>query len=137
MHEIQNDGQLGVQGAKDVFFHDVPEPLSSESVTELRNQSRNSAETPCGAPAWSDAVFNGRRAFVMCTLDRAIPPAAQQALIDQSGVQWDIVKFQTGHTPFLSEPKKLSDWTVNEISKFEAADRTGGVILLTALSQKY
>ena len=122
MHGIQNDGQLGVQNGKDVFFNDVPEPLSDLAAAELKNQSRHSAETPCGPPAWSDAVYNGRRAYVTCTLDKAIPPAAQEVMIQQSGVHWDVETFDTGHAPFLSQPKKLSDWTVNEISKFDATE---------------
>lgn len=117
-----NDGQLGVRGAKDTFFNDVPRPLSDLAITELRIQSRYWAETPCGAPAWSDAVYDGRRAYMFCTLDHAIPLARQEFMIKQSKVLWDVETFHTGHAPFLSQPKTLSDWTVNEIAKFKAAD---------------
>ena len=43
-------------------------------------------------------------------------------MLQQSGVQWDIETFDSGHAPFLSQPKQLSAWTVSEISKFEAAE---------------
>ena len=48
-------------------------------------------------------------------------------MVQQSKVQWDVETFKTGHAPFLSQPKMLSDWTVIEISKFEAADSAGVV----------
>ena len=40
----------------------------------------------------------------------------------QSGVQWDVQAFDTGHSPFLSQPDKLTAWTINEVSKFRATD---------------
>ena len=47
--QLQHDGQPGVQDGKDVFFLDVPEPLSSLATAEPRSQSRRSAETPVAA----------------------------------------------------------------------------------------
>lgn len=122
-----NDGQLGVQGGKEAFFNDVPESLSNAAVAELKNQSRYSATTPCGPPAWSDAVYNGRRTYVFTTLDNAIPPAGQQSMVMQSEVQWDFETFKTGHAPFLSQPQMLSDWTIREVSKFQASSSAGEV----------
>lgn len=109
------------------FTSDVPELLSDLAVAELKNQSRYSAETPCGPPAWSDAVFDGRRAYAHTTLDNAIPPAGQEFMIQQSGVQWDVEEFDTGHAPFLSQPQRFSAWTINEISMFELAGSSKGV----------
>ncbi|KAL8732135.1 MAG: hypothetical protein Q9181_004050 [Wetmoreana brouardii] len=119
-----SDGQLGVRNAKEVFYNGVPDALADFAVRHLKLQARASAETLCGPPAWADAAYNGRRAFVLCTLDNAIPLAAQEAMIQQSGVQWDLVSFKTGHAPFLSQPKELSTWTIAEISKFNAIDNT-------------
>lgn len=120
-YNFQDDDQLGVQNAKEVFFNDVPQKLANLAVKNLRLQSRHSAETPCGAPAWSDTFYDGRRAYVLCTQDLAIPPAAQESMMQQSGVKWDVVPFNAGHAPFLSQPEQLSSWTVNEISKFAAS----------------
>ena len=103
-----------------VFYNDVPHPLSDEAAAELRNQSRHSAETLCGPPAWSEKAYTKRLAYVHTTLDRAIPFAAQQLLVNQSGVQWDIGTFVSGHAPFLSHPKELSLFTRKEITKFKA-----------------
>ena len=39
-------------------------------------------------------------------------------MMQQSGVQWDVQAFDTGHSPFLSQPDELTAWTINEVSKF-------------------
>lgn len=113
---------MGVSNAAENFFNGVPKPLSSIAVGELRNQSRYSAITPCGPPAWSDAVYDGRRAYVLTTLDKAIPPVAQEFMLQQSEAHWDVIPFDTGHAPFMSQPKHLSTWTIAEIAKFDTAD---------------
>lgn len=120
---MQGDGQLGVKGAGEIFYNDVPAQLSNLAVTELEHQARRSAETACGAPAWADAVFDGRRAYALCTLDKAIPLAGQNFMIQQSGVHWDVQSFNAGHVPFLSQPEALSAWTIAEISKFQGGGR--------------
>lgn len=116
------NGQLGVRDAKDNFFNGVPEGLINTAVSELKDQARQSAVTECGPPAWSDKVYDGRRAYAFCELDKAIPPFAQDAMIKGSAVPWDVQNFETGHAPFLSQYKSLSAWTISEISKFQGAD---------------
>ena len=59
---------------------------------------------------------------MLCTLDNAIPPFVQELMMKQSGVQWDVQAFDTGHSPFLSQPEELTAWTIGEISKFRGTD---------------
>ena len=118
---IQSDGQLLVRDARENLFNDVPGVLADLAVAALKPQSRYSAETPCGPPAWSDAIYDRRRAYVLCNLDKAVPPIAQEMMIKHSGVQWDVETFNTGHAPFLSQPKRLSAWTIAELAKFQGA----------------
>lgn len=116
---MQNDGQLSVRDAAEIFYNDVPTGLRNAAVAELLPQARRSAETVCGAPAWADAIFDGRRAYVLCALDKAIPMAGQNHMIQQSGVEWDLKTLYTGHAPFLSRPEELSAWTIAEVLKFQ------------------
>ncbi|KAL9003526.1 MAG: hypothetical protein Q9188_003612 [Gyalolechia gomerana] len=119
---LQNNGQLGVRDPKQWFFHDVPDRYSDFAAAQLKNQSRYSAETPCGAPAWFDTAYNGRRSFARCALDRAIPPVAQDLMVQQSGVQWNVENFHSGHAPFLSQPKRLSDWVVSQVARWDTGN---------------
>ena len=84
---FQNNGQLGVLNPKEVFYGDVPEAVAELAMSEIRNQSQNSLETPSGPPAWSDTVYNNRRAYSHTLLDEGIPTIAQEIMLQQSGVQ--------------------------------------------------
>ncbi|KAL6721258.1 hypothetical protein ACLMJK_000360 [Lecanora helva] len=117
---VQSNGQLGVQNARDVFYNDVPDHIAAAAVAEIRNQSRNSLESPSGPPAWADSVFNGRRSYLHTLQDHGIPPIGQNAMLQASGVSWDITSFNTSHSPYLSEPYQVRAWIVREIAKFRA-----------------
>ncbi|KAL8747120.1 MAG: hypothetical protein Q9190_000943 [Brigantiaea leucoxantha] len=115
------NGQMGVKDAKEVFYNDVPDAIAIQAVNNLRDQARSTAFTPCGAPAWSDLYYNGRRAFARLTLDNVIPVQGQDAMLQASGVRWDVQTFTTGHVPFLSQPRQLASWTNRQIIKFQTA----------------
>ncbi|KAL9583413.1 MAG: hypothetical protein Q9212_002720 [Teloschistes hypoglaucus] len=124
---LKPNGQMGVTNAKEVFYNDVPDAVASPAIANLRDQARSTAFTPCGPPAWADDFYNGRRAYVHTTLDNAIPTFAQDAMLQGSGVQWDTHSFNTGHCPFLSQPKQLSMWTDRQIAKFKSVRVNGRV----------
>ena len=52
----------------------------------------------------------------------AIPPMGQDFMLQQSGVSWEIQTFDTGHAPFLSQPRGLSAWTDSQIARFHARE---------------
>ncbi|KAL8765573.1 MAG: hypothetical protein Q9209_007404 [Squamulea sp. 1 TL-2023] len=112
------NGQMSVRNAKAVFYNGVPDLLANQAVDNLRDQARRSANTPCGLPAWSNPYYNGRRAYVRCTFDNAIPLAAQNAMLQNSRVPWEVQDSATGHAPFLSRPRELAAWTDYQIAKF-------------------
>lgn len=66
-------------------------------------QGRRSFETPVGKPAWAnDSIYHGRREYIQCTLDNALPYEAQQDMLVYSGVEWDVKILEVGHCPFVS-----------------------------------
>jgi hypothetical protein len=60
-------------------------------------------------PAWSDAVYDGKRAYICCTADDCISPVAQKAMVEHSGVGWDVRELKSGHSPQLSMPEKVAE----------------------------
>jgi hypothetical protein len=70
--------------------------------------SQNALSTPAGPPGWADPGFTGRLAYIRAGLDQCIPPFAQDGMIAATGVTWDVRHFETGHSPFLSQPVSLS-----------------------------
>ncbi|KAL8836172.1 MAG: hypothetical protein Q9170_003025 [Blastenia crenularia] len=115
------NGQLSVKNAKKTFYNGVPDAVAVQAVKNLRDQARSTAFTPCGAPAWADAYYNGRRAIARTSLDNAVPVQAQDAMLRASGVGWDVQTFVTGHAPFLSQPRQLGWWTDRQVLRFLAA----------------
>lgn len=76
--------------------------------------------TPSGPPAWADAVFDGRRAYIKCGQDNAIPLFVQNIMTDMSGVSWEELLLEdASHSPFLTHQEailkfvdgKASEWT--------------------------
>ncbi|KAI4220482.1 MAG: hypothetical protein LQ349_008077 [Xanthoria aureola] len=98
---------MSVKNAKEIFYNDVPDAVAIQAANRLKDEARSTAFTPCGAPAWADPYYSGRRAYARSTLDNAIPVAAQDAMLQASGVRWDIQTFATGHASFLSQPRQL------------------------------
>lgn len=39
-----------------------------------------------------------------------MPAIAQQMMVEQSGVEWEVKAVQVGHSPFLSAPEGLGEW---------------------------
>ena len=100
--------------------------LAQVAIDELRNQSPNSLETPSGPPAWLEPYYDGRRAYLVCTADDAIPPIGQEIMISHSKVPWDVHQIAASHSPFLSQPSVVAAWNEYEISNFQsvASDST-------------
>src|ERR1039458_2607937 len=69
-----------------------------------RNRSRRSVHQ---LPYPPGALAGIRRYFVLCTQDRAIPPALQRRMIAENGCD-EVIELDTDHTPHLSMPNELS-----------------------------
>ena len=76
--------------------------------------------SPSGPPAWPDAVYNGKRAYIQTENDQTIPFVAQDAMVTYSGVEWDVKKLNTSHSPFLSHPKDVADYVVDRAKAYAA-----------------
>ena len=97
----------------------MPTALAQQAISLLRPQSRASLSTPSGPPAWADAVYDGRRAYWLSLDDQAIPSAAQEGMLLRSAVRWDIKRYPSGHSPFLSYPEALSAWMAQVVDSWQ------------------
>ncbi|KAI4195231.1 MAG: hypothetical protein LQ350_007312 [Teloschistes chrysophthalmus] len=113
-------GLVSVIDPKATFYADVMEPLATEAVSELCPQSLLSMHTPSGDVFYGIDAYNKRRTYLHCNKDQALPPFAQDALVAESGVEWDVQKIDTSHSPFFSEPKQLADIVVSHVKAFIA-----------------
>lgn len=106
-------GQLNIKDPISVMCQDVSAPLALQTVAAMRPQSMNALMSPSPAPAWAEAAYTGRCAYVRCTQDAAIFVSAQDLMLKMSGVDWIIHTMDTGHSPFLSCPAELANFLIN------------------------
>jgi hypothetical protein len=76
-------------------------------------------ETPAPAPAWKEAAFKGRRAYLRTLDDKCNPLFLQEKWIEGSGVEWDVVDLETSHSAFISRPEEVVERIVGFLEKFE------------------
>lgn len=78
----------------------------------MRPHALQAFETKPSAPAWADAGFDGRRAYVRTVQDACNPAFLQDMWLEKSKVKWEIINMETGHMPFVSQPKALADHVI-------------------------
>ncbi|KAF7561473.1 hypothetical protein G7046_g2660 [Stylonectria norvegica] len=99
----EETGQIDVENPEDVFYNTVIAPLVQPAVKQLKQQALAAFISPSPPPAWTDEVFNGRRAYVKCHEDHAIPYIAQDMMVSLSGLDWQVLSLEdAGHSPFLT-----------------------------------
>jgi len=87
--------RLGAPGGRGASYHDSKPPLA------LSVELGEATLTRIGV---DEAV---RRAYVLCTRDRAIPPALQRRMIAENPCV-DVVELDTDHSPMLSATGDLA-----------------------------
>lgn len=74
------------------------------------------------AIGWKEEDYNGRRAYIRCLEDEALPLVAQDAFIGGSGVDWIVKSMPTSHSPFLSRPDETAKVIEELVGEFQAAN---------------
>jgi len=95
------DGQAWrARDPENVFFNDCPPADIEWAVSRLQPQSASSFAETLAAAAWQDRPST----YVVCERDQALPPFAQGAMSKRAT---DVVRLDSGHSPFLSRPDEL------------------------------
>jgi hypothetical protein len=90
------------------LYADVDPDVAAQLEAMLAPQAMAPPGAPAPAPgAWTEADFDGRRTYLHLTQDQVLLPKAQRAMIEKSGVKWNVVEMDTSHSPFASRPKEV------------------------------
>ncbi|KAL7937858.1 hypothetical protein V8C35DRAFT_290112 [Trichoderma chlorosporum] len=116
--KIETEGVTYARNQIETFFHDVSPELAKSVVATLTSQSAQSFLSKPAAIGWADKAYDGRRAYVRCVQDGALPIAAQDGLVAQSGVEWIIKSLESSHSPFLSMPDELAGVVAEIVAEF-------------------
>jgi pimeloyl-ACP methyl ester carboxylesterase len=92
---------------EEVFYNDVEPAMAEEAVKRLRLFSEDTCHCPVTYAAWKEIESN----YLVCELDKAVPPEAEEAMANLSGGKWKRVeKIKAGHSPFLSRPNETAEF---------------------------
>lgn len=102
----------------DVLYNDCDAVRAPELERFMNPHALKAFETKPSAPAWADKTFDGRRAYIRTLKDQCNPVSLQDLWLEKSRVKWDVVDFETGHMPFVSQPKSLAREIVRLVQGF-------------------
>lgn len=102
-----SDGLAIIAPAMDILYNDCDPSRASELDKFMTPHALQAFETKPSAPAWKDRGFDGRRLYVRTVKDQCNPYSLQTSWIEKSAVKWEVVDFETGHMPFVSQPEAL------------------------------
>jgi pimeloyl-ACP methyl ester carboxylesterase len=90
-----------------VFYGECEPELAARAAARIGPQPVMPFTAPVSAPA-DDRFAQLPRSYVVCTQDRAIPPALQRRMASERA-SGDTVELDTDHSPFLSRATELVD----------------------------
>jgi pimeloyl-ACP methyl ester carboxylesterase len=88
--------------AAEVLYGDCDTRVQRRAITRLVPQLAVTSTQTLSSAAWHTVPST----YVVCTLDRALPPSTQRRLAERAG---DTIELPTSHSPFFSRPEWLAD----------------------------
>ncbi|KAL2794650.1 Alpha/beta hydrolase fold-1 [Aspergillus keveii] len=113
-----SQGLALIEPAMDILYNDCDRALEPEFNKLMQPHALRAFETPATAPAWAESAFDGRRAYVRTLNDCCNPSSLQDLWLEKSKVEWEVVDFETGHMPFVSQPRALAEQVVKFVVGF-------------------
>lgn len=97
-----DDGQvtLDLGRTRELLYADSDDEAAAAATARLRPMGYDGTK-PVGEPAWKRVPST----YVICTEDRAIPPAAQRAMAARAD---EVIEWPTDHSPFLTRPHEIA-----------------------------
>ncbi|MEZ4552858.1 MAG: alpha/beta hydrolase [Dehalococcoidia bacterium] len=84
------------------FYGDCSPEVAAWAESRLRPQSQSVLDPTAGYASWR----NIPSAYILCTLDQALPPDFQRMFAAQAD---EVIEMESSHSPMLSRPGELAD----------------------------
>ncbi|CAI6088524.1 unnamed protein product [Clonostachys chloroleuca] len=114
------EGIVGTQNEVETFYSDCDPVEVAEILKTVKPHSLKAFSEPPSALGIKEAGYNGRRAYIRCLQDKALPLPAQDAFVQNSGVEWIVKSMDTSHSPFLAVPDETVQLLAGIIKEFKA-----------------
>ena len=106
-----------------ILSADIEPALAQSNAASLVPHATLAFKSPSPAPAWSDAAFHGRLAYLVCTEDQAIPKLGQEAMMQGTGKNWIVRELQGSHNaPFLAKTQEAVEAVEAFVQLFSLAN---------------
>ncbi|UKZ73737.1 hypothetical protein TrVFT333_001387 [Trichoderma virens FT-333] len=115
---LETEGVTYARNHIEVFYHDVSPELAKSVIASLKPQSALSVKTKFDTVGWLDKTYDGRRAYIRCLQDHALPLMIQDGMVAGSGVEWITKSLESSHSPFLSMPDELTRVVAEIVAEF-------------------
>lgn len=104
---------------KPPLYHDLSPELADGAASSALAHGLTSFKSPCPPASWHADGFKGRCAYIRTVNDQAHPYERQTELLQKTGEDWLIRDIDTGHSPQLAAPEKLTGILVELAQQFE------------------
>ncbi|KAL1853104.1 hypothetical protein Daus18300_011932 [Diaporthe australafricana] len=115
-----SQGLALIEPAMDILYNDCDPARAAGLNSSLVPHAYSAFQTKSTAPAWADAAFDGRRAYVRTLDDACNPVFVQDMWLEKTKVHWDVADLKTGHMPFVSQPEAFAAEVLKFIKGFMA-----------------
>jgi pimeloyl-ACP methyl ester carboxylesterase len=97
----ESEGFVVAQRPYETFYYDVDVYSADAAGRRLTAQAIEPATRTLTAAAWKSIPSS----YVLCEKDAAVPPPLQETMAGHTG---EVVRLDTGHSPFLARPAELA-----------------------------
>ncbi|MFG1866821.1 alpha/beta hydrolase [Micromonospora arborensis] len=107
--DLKGKGHIVPSQPREVFYGDVDPEIAEQAVARLGLQSWASTQQPLTAAAWRTIPST----YIICEADNALPPFAQELMAKRAE---RVLRMNSSHSPFLSQPAELAALIRAELS---------------------
>ncbi|KAL8782578.1 MAG: hypothetical protein Q9213_005256 [Squamulea squamosa] len=119
--DTPSEGMATISPAAETLFNDVDKNTAARLSAELLPHAMLAFDSPAPPAAWAGPTYDGRRAFLRCLQDQALPTFIQDMFVQKSGVDWDVKDIDAGHCAYISRLEEVSEAMIGFAEKFDAS----------------
>ncbi|MEV4496371.1 alpha/beta hydrolase [Micromonospora arborensis] len=107
--DLKGKGHIVPAQPREVFYGDVEPEIAEQAIAQLGLQSWASTQQPLTEAAWRTIPST----YIICEADNALPPFAQELMSKRAE---RVLRMNSSHSPFLSQPAELAALIRAELS---------------------
>ena len=100
------------------LFNDAPSSLQQELAKTHVPTSANVFKTGVQPPLWADEGIEGRRVWLLATLDQTFPPETARMFLGGSEVEWEVVEREMGHCGVVTQPGVVAQVVIGMVERW-------------------